>query len=108
MKYFRFSFLAFKLEELSSNVFNNFASHNIFFFFFKTDYENCSQDLDVNPDMEHFLEKVHSSIKSMNPDELTCSLLYLNKLGISLQHHTLQEIISECLFILNQEGKLIF
>lgn len=40
----------------------------------------------------------------MNPDELTCSLLYLNKLGISLQHNTLQEIISECLLILNQKG----
>lgn len=77
------------------------AKH-FFFFFFKIDFEN--QDLDVNPDIEELLAKVHCSIKSMNPDELTCSLLYLNKLGISLQHNTLQEIISECLLILNQKG----
>lgn len=62
------------------------------------------QGLDDNTDIKELLVKVHSGIKLMNPDELTCSLLYLNKLGISLQHHTLQSIISECLLILNQKG----
>lgn len=44
-------------------------------------------------EFDSFLNQLQPLIHKMNFDELTCSLLYLQKIGVDSSHKTMQELL---------------
>lgn len=47
--------------------------------------------------MKQLLERINNVYKEMTDDEITCTLLYLTKMGISLSYHTMNNLLDDCM-----------
>lgn len=61
--------------------------------------------LSLPTEFQKIIDKILRVKASMSPDELTCCLLYLNKLGFGIKEDHMQELLKECLNRINNENE---
>jgi len=57
---------------------------------------NYIKKVNGHPDFDSLLRSVGNNINGLNPDALTCVLLYLGKMGVMLNHPVMQKLLEKC------------